>query len=160
MSIIRRIFKRKPYREETLEELMEQLMAEPFVQLEMHLRKLGFERLSDYHNRYRKGGKFKIVLDSLDSKSRMEMLNQYEKWGEKSYGRCIYFYYLNFFVCLQERKRKYRVMYMSDDLPIDDISYIIGKDCKEICNYFGNIGDLNLVTFHRSNQVNELLNGD
>lgn len=150
------------YRKPTIDEMIDEILSDPLVQLEMNLRKLGFNRIyqGDYYY-----NKLTYFINKL------QWRNKYKFWNVKSniFGvlntnKPIILRYEYFFVSLY--KFKYtgltftdglNVYAVSGKLGLIDLKNIIGMKSDEIAKVLGDLDDIdNLRQFMRNNKIDKL----
>ena len=146
------------YKEPTLEELMDDIFADPFVQLEIQMTTLGFRKRQpiEYEDhRY----KFTDVIHSIPYEDK----NKFWNISKNLLGK-----YVNnktpiilrhecFYVSLYRFRNKNHVYGLSKKLGLIDLKEIMNMKSNEIAKVLGDLDDMdNLRQFMRNNSIDKL----
>ena len=147
------------YKEPTLEELMDDILADPFVQIEIQMRPLGFrkrQRIEYEDHKYR-------FVDAIYSIS-FEDKNKFWNISKNLLGK-----YVNnktpiilrhecFYVSLYRFRNKNHVYGLSEKLGLIDLKEIMTMNSNEIAKVLGDLDDIdNLRQFMRNNTIDNLI---
>lgn len=137
-------FKKEIFKGDTVESLMDEILADPLVKVEMKLTPLGFRKtyINQHYNLY-------ILIQSLPISQRD--MNKICNNGVN------FLKYKDFYVCLYRRKGENQVFAISEEIGLVEITEVIGMNSNDIQRVLGDLNDSSLKEFRRNNLIDNLL---